>query len=168
MRSRPSGTLTSGGSQSRPSIWSVFPTAAHSLETRPRAWSPRSRCCGVGTGLGRLAGTLATTGLPLLDGPIIELGHPVRLSTTDIAPVLREEFSAPHCGRWLRRHRQAALPPRMVGSLRRRQWRCRGRAPPWLATVWWDYQLQLVPKIIAHAAARCSHRCSFLHIRSRR
>ncbi len=66
-----------------------------------------------------------------------------------------------------RRHRQAALPPRMVGSLRRRQPAlCRGRVarpPPRRNRGGTGLPAAAGTEDAAHAAARSDHRFLFAH-----
>ena len=104
-----------------PSTWSGCPTAARRGSAAPAAWSPRwNRCCADAAAPGSAGRAYPTpmTTRSSEDGMYL---CPVRLSADDVSQLLRGLLQRHAVAAVPRRHRQADLPPPVVGRLRRGQ-----------------------------------------------
>ena len=98
-----------------------LPDGTTSGNGAPAAWSPpSSRCCAAGTARGSAGRAFRTATRTRSSRTDLQL-YPVRLSADDVADVLRGLLQRHAVAAVPRRHRQADLPPRVVGPLRRRE-----------------------------------------------
>ena len=162
---RSPGTPTSSSSPiGCRSTWSGSPTAPPRGSAAPAAWSPPwSPCCADGAGrwVGWPGIADDATTEPIVEDDLHVAARPAVGRRR--RPVLRGLLQRHAVAAVPRRHRQADLPPRVVGHATSTSTggspRPTARAAAKGATVWvQDYQLQLVPKMLRDAAARPDHR----------